>query len=92
MSSVSATDLALHAIREGLLLVLLVSAPPLLASLVVGLVIGLVQATTQMHDPAIVFVPKLVVVVLVLLAVGPLLSAQVVRFSQALLLAIPMIR
>jgi Type III secretory pathway, component EscS len=92
MSSVSVADLVLRAIREGLILVLLVSAPPLLASLIVGFVVSAVQAATQIQDPTIAFVPKLVVVLLVLLASGPLLGAQVVRFAQALLLAIPMVR
>jgi flagellar biosynthesis protein FliQ len=92
MSSLSATDIVLRAVREGLLLVLLVSAPALLASLIVGFLVSVVQAATQIQDPTIAFVPKLVAVFLVLLASGPLLGAQVVRFAQALLLAIPMIR
>jgi flagellar biosynthesis protein FliQ len=92
MSSVIVADLILRAIREGLLLVLLVSAPPLLASLVVGFVVSVLQAATQIQDPTIAFVPKLVAVLLVLLALGPLLGAQVLRFTQALLLAIPTIR
>jgi flagellar biosynthetic protein FliQ len=72
--------------------VLLVSAPPLLASLVVGFVVSVLQAATQIQDPTIAFVPKLVAVLLVLLALGPLLGAQVLRFTQALLLAIPTVR
>jgi flagellar biosynthetic protein FliQ len=84
MSS-SATDLLLRVLREGLLLVLLLSAPPLLASLLVGLVVGVVQAATQLQDQTISFVPKVVVVVLVLLALGPVLGAQLLRFTQAVL-------
>jgi flagellar biosynthetic protein FliQ len=82
-----AADLALRAAREGLLLVLLLSGPPLLASLAVGLVMGLFQSATQVQDPTLGFVPKLVVVTLTLLAMGPLLGAQLVRFTQALFLA-----
>jgi len=85
-------DLVLRTTREGLLLVLLVSAPPLLASLLVGVVVGMFQAATQIHDQTLVVVPKLIVVVLVLLALGPVLGAQLVRFTHALLLAIPSIR
>jgi type III secretory pathway component EscS len=92
MCSVIVADLILRAIREGLLLVLLVSAPPLFASLVVGFVVSVLQAATQIQDPTIAFVPKLVAVLLVLLALGPLLGAQVLRFTQALLLAIPTVR
>jgi flagellar biosynthetic protein FliQ len=86
------SELVLRAIREGLLLVLLLSAPPLLASLAVGLVVGVLQAATQIQDQTLIFVPKLVTVVLVLIALGPLLGAQLLRFTQALLLAIPALR
>jgi flagellar biosynthetic protein FliQ len=85
-------ELVLRTAREGLLLVLLISAPPLLASLLVGVVVGMFQAATQIHDHTLVVVPKLVAVVLVLLALGPVLGAQLVRFTHALLLAIPSIR
>lgn len=87
-----ALDLVLRAVREGLLLVLLVSAPPLLASLGVGFLVGVLQAATQVQDQTLAFVPKLVVVLLVLVAMGPLLGGQVLRFTQALLLAIPSLR
>ena len=92
MSSAAAPDLFLRAAREALILVLLLSAPPLLASMVVGFVVSILQAATQIHDQAVSFVPKLAAVVLVLLMFGPLLGAQLLRFSQALLLAIPAIR
>ena len=88
----SGLELVLRATREGLLLVLLLSAPPLLASMAVGLVTGVVQAATQIHDQALAFVPKLVVVLLVLAVMGPALGAQLARFTDALLLAIPTVR
>lgn len=85
-------DMVLRAAREGLLLVLVLSAPPLLASLAIGIVTGIIQAATQVHDQTLAFVPKLVVVMLVLIATGPLLGAQLLRFSHALLVAIPGVR
>jgi flagellar biosynthetic protein FliQ len=88
----SAVDLVLRAIREGLLLVLILSAPPLAASLLLGLVIGVFQAATQIQDQTVSFVPKLVVVVVVLIALGPLLGAQLLRFTQAIFAALPLIR
>lgn len=91
MSS-TALDLMLRVLREGLFLVLLVSAPPLLTSLLVGLVVGALQTATQIQDPSVAFVPKLVAVATVLLVSGPLLGSHVVRFAQTLLALIPMIR
>jgi flagellar biosynthetic protein FliQ len=81
--------LVLKAIREGLLLVLLLSAPPLIASMVTGFVIGLFQAATQIQDQTLAFVPKLIVVLVVLIAMGPVLGSALVRFTQALFVAIP---
>lgn len=88
----TSSDLVLRAVREGLLLAVLVSAPPLLASLLVGFVVGVVQAATQIQDQTLAFVPKLLVVFLTLLALGPVLGTQLVRFTQALLLIFPTLR
>ena len=88
----TSSELVLRAVREGLLLALLLSGPPLLASLFVGLIVGILQAATQLHDQTLTFVPKLVVVALTLIALGPVLGAQLVRFTQALLLALPAVR
>jgi flagellar biosynthetic protein FliQ len=85
-------ELVLRAVREGLLLVLVLSAPPLLASLAIGIVAGIIQAATQVHDQTLAFVPKLVIVMLVLIASGPLLGVQLLRFTHALFLAIPAVR
>jgi flagellar biosynthetic protein FliQ len=85
MSSGHTAELLLRVVREGLLLVVLLSAPALLASLLVGFVVGIFQAATQLQDQTISFVPKLVVVVGVLIALGPVLGAQLLRFTQAVL-------
>ena len=92
MNSVTTADTVLRVVREGLLLVLLLSAPPLLASLVVGLVVGIFQAATQIQDQTVSFVPKLIAVVVILLALGPLLGAQLLRFTQAVFAAMSTIR
>jgi flagellar biosynthesis protein FliQ len=81
-------ELVLRVVREGLLLVLVLSGPPLLASLLVGFLLGVFQGATQIQDPTLAFVPKLVVVLLTLIAIGPLLGAQLVRFTQAILFAV----
>ena len=56
------SELVLRAVREGLLLALLLSGPPLLASLLVGFVLGIFRRATQIQDQTLAFVPKLVVV------------------------------
>ena len=60
--------------------------------LLVGLGVGIVQAATQIKDQTLAFVPKLVVVAVTLLALGPVLGTQLVRFTHALLLVFPTLR
>jgi flagellar biosynthetic protein FliQ len=74
---------------EALYLVLLVSGPPLLVSLVVGLLVGLGQAMTQVQEQTLTFVPKLVAVGLVLGVLGGWMGAEVLRFTGALWMEIP---
>ncbi|MCL6639502.1 MAG: flagellar biosynthetic protein FliQ, partial [Firmicutes bacterium] len=52
----------LHIVQESLFLVLLLSAPVLGAAMVVGLVIGILQAATQIQEQTLTFVPKIIVV------------------------------
>jgi flagellar biosynthesis protein FliQ len=85
MSDASSLDVVLRVVREGLLLVIVLSAPPLLASLAIGLFVGVFQAATQIQDQTVSFVPKLLIVILVLVALGPLLGAQLLRFTQTVL-------
>ena len=91
-SSSPGLELVMRAVREGLLLVLLLSAPALLASLVVGLVVAIMQAATQIQEQTISFVPKLIVMLIILAALGPLLGTQLLRFTQSVLAAIATIR
>jgi flagellar biosynthesis protein FliQ len=91
MSSVG-SDVVLRVIREGLMLVLILSAPPLIASLLIGFVVGIFQAATQIQDQTVSFVPKLVIVVIVLIAMGPLLGVQLLRFTQTVFAAIGTLR
>ena len=64
----------LHVGREALLLVLAVSAPPLLAALAVGLVTGVLQAVTQIQEPTVGVVPRLGAVFVALAVAGSCLD------------------
>ena len=71
------------------MMMLLTSAPVLVTGLVVGFVIGLFQAMTQIQEQTISFVPKLVAVVLVLSIMLPWLINQLVDYSHELISGIP---
>jgi type III secretion HrpO family protein len=81
----------LHLGREALWVVLLVSAPPLLAALAVGLVTGVVQAATQVQEPTVAVVPRLVAVLGALAVAAPWIAARVVQFARASLELLPRI-
>jgi flagellar biosynthesis protein FliQ len=74
--------------KEGLYLVLLLSAGPMLASLVVGLVMSILQATTQIQEQTLTYVPKLVAVFLTIAILGPWMLTETVRYTQMLFDAI----
>ena len=57
--------------REAIKSVLLVSAPILGLGLLVGLIVSIVQATTQIQEPTLSFIPKIIAVSLTMLVFGP---------------------
>ncbi len=67
--------------REGLVVALLVSAPPLAAALTIGLVTGVFQAATQVQEPSIGVVPRLAAVLGALALAAPWIGARVVRLA-----------
>lgn len=69
--------------------ILIMSAPMLLAALVVGLVISIFQATTQIQEQTLAFVPKVLAIFLVLMFVGPWLMKTIVDFTLSLFDQIP---
>ena len=75
--------------QQGMTVLLMVSAPVLLAVLVVGLVVSIFQAATQINEATLSFVPKIVAAVAMLAIVGPWMLSTLVAYLQQTLLAIP---
>ena len=80
---------AFHLGQQGLYMLLLVSAPILLTVLVVGLVVSIFQAATQINETTLSFVPKVVAAVAVLAVAGPWMLTMLVEYIQRTLIAIP---
>jgi flagellar biosynthetic protein FliQ len=76
-------DLA-NLLREGMFVMLKLSGPPLLVALVVGLVISVVQAVTQIHEATLAFVPKALALGLALLLLGPFMLATLSGYTHLL--------
>lgn len=85
------SEAIIRILREALLLILLLSAAPMLASLLVGFVVSLFQATTQIQEQTLSYVPKLVAVFLTIAITGPWILTQAVKFTQVLFDSIALI-
>lgn len=86
------TDAILRILREGLLLTLLLSAAPMLAAMLVGFVVSVLQATTQIQEQTLSYVPKLLAIFLTLAILGPWMLLQAIRFTTVLFESIALIK
>ena len=75
--------------QQGLYILLMVSAPVLLTVLVIGLLVSIFQAATQISEATLSFVPKIVGAVAVLAIAGPWMLTTLVEYIQRTLQAIP---
>ena len=80
-------DHATEMIRQTLILALLVSAPMLLIGLIVGVVVSLLQAVTQIQEQTLTFVPKIAAMVAAAILLMPWIGNRLMEYSQAMFLA-----
>lgn len=66
-----------------------IAAPVLLATLAVGLVVSVFQVATQIQEITLSYVPKMIVAVVLLIALGPWMLARLTGFARSLYLTIP---
>ncbi len=76
-------------IQKVIITVLELSAPPLIASLAVGIFISMFQAVTQLQDQTLTFVPKIIVVIVVLLIFGPWMLSVLADFATVIFTHFP---
>ena len=75
--------------HKTLLVTSLISAPLLLIALITGLVIGMLQAATQINESTLSFIPKLLMLVLTLFVAGPWILRVLIDFTHQLYSSIP---
>jgi len=83
------SGLIIELVYQALRMAALLAGPTLLALLVVGLVLGILQAATSVNESTVAFVPKLVIFGLVILLAGPVTLALFVDYIQELFGRIP---
>jgi flagellar biosynthetic protein FliQ len=75
--------------QHALYVAMLVAAPSLLTALAVGLLIGVIQAATQINETTLSFIPKLIAMALVGLITGPWMLRVLVQFTRQLIESLP---
>ncbi|WP_062197868.1 flagellar biosynthesis protein FliQ [Massilibacterium senegalense] len=74
-------DAVLRIAEQGVYVTLLIAGPLLLLALVVGLIVSIFQATTQIQEQTLAFIPKIVAVLVGLVFFGPWMLQQMVTFT-----------
>ncbi len=82
-------DMVLQIGEDALLLIVYLAAPLLLSALFVGLMVGVLQAVTQIQEQTLSFIPKLMALVVALVLMGPWLLQLWITFTQELFMQIP---
>jgi len=77
-------ETALELVREALIITLKIAAPVLLAGLVVGLAISLLQSVTSVQDQTLSFVPKIVVMILAAALLIPWVAERLIEYAEGL--------
>lgn len=70
-------------------LVVMLAGPLLIPALIIGLLVGMFQAATQINEMTLSFIPKLMIVVVVLIVLGPWMLGIIVTFTRELIMNIP---
>jgi flagellar biosynthesis protein FliQ len=74
--------------KDAITTAMLIAAPALLISMIVGLIISIFQAVTQIQEQTLTFVPKLIAIALILLILGPWMLKTLVQFVEQMLTSI----
>ncbi|MDX1453293.1 MAG: flagellar biosynthesis protein FliQ [Oleiphilaceae bacterium] len=82
-------DVALDIVREAVFIILILVALILLPGLIVGLMVSVFQAATQINEQTLSFLPRLLVTLLTLIAAGPYMMQKILDFSEQLIMNIP---
>lgn len=76
---------------QGFYLIVVIVAAVMVPSLVVGLVVSIFQAATQINEQTLSFLPRLIVTILVIMQLGPWILTKLTDFTTNLFINIPMI-
>ncbi len=82
-------DVALDLVREAVYIILVLVGLILLPGLIVGLLVSIFQAATQINEQTLSFLPRLLITLITLIVAGPYMMQKILDFSEQLIMNIP---
>lgn len=84
-------DAVLDLGRQAVMVTVMISAPLLLVALIIGLIVSVFQAATQINEPSLSFIPKLIGLLLTLVLGGPWILSILTDYTRHILKDIPLL-
>lgn len=84
-------DFAIEVSHQALKVMMMLSAPMLLGGLVVGLIVSIFQAVTQINEQTLSFIPKILVIIAAMLFLGPWMMDILGNYTRELIVSIPQV-
>jgi flagellar biosynthetic protein FliQ len=85
------SDFASDIIQEGIKVALMVSSPMLIGALVIGILVSIFQAVTQINEQTLTFIPKILVIAAALVIFAPWMADILTNYTRDIFLSIPQV-
>ncbi len=82
-------DIVLSLGRDAIFTTVLLASPLLLSALVVGLIVSIVQAVTQINEATLTFIPKMLAIVVVMIVLAPWMTQMITSYTTELFTSLP---
>lgn len=82
-------DIVLSIGRDAIWTTVILAAPLLLSALIVGLIVSVVQAVTQINEATLTFIPKMLAIVVVMVILAPWMTQMLTSYTTELFTSIP---
>jgi flagellar biosynthetic protein FliQ len=82
-------DMAIQIGRDALYMVMLIASPMLVLGLLVGVLVSIFQATTQIQEQTLVFVPKIIAIFVAIVVFGPWMLGLMVDYTREIFINLP---
>ncbi len=82
-------DVVLSLGREAIITTVMLAAPLLVSALIVGLIVSIIQAVTQINESTLTFIPKMLAVVVVMIVLAPWMTQMITSYTTELFTSMP---